>query len=797
MNSYNHSALRAKRARLGKILGHKAIYFFFYLFAVLFIAAGFYLLFAQKSPLAWLCFGIGIFLALPPYWIRHDLVELPRSKQDSLENLLSRELLIKLPSKLDTKTILDKSLTCQSARFLANRYGIIAQLIDILVPADEIKTEDLFAKARAIMKDLNLPEIDGATLIVAAIELTPNSESVLNRIKLDQNALYGGLSWYYYLVNLSDNYNKYKNTGGIARDLSFGYSNLLSRFAENISAKYVGNYSPSLNIESHKDNVSQMISIFSGKGRQNVALIGANGSGRSNIVENFASEILNSKTSEKLRFRQIFRLDAAALVANASERGKIEYLMNEIFNEVFAAKNIILWLDNAELFFEDKNGAIDISNLLIPILENGAIRIILTIDEQNFLEITGRNPKFTNSVNRIMVEAANHDETIAVLQDQSPYLEYKNKDTVITYWALEEAYKLGSKYIKDLVMPGQALALLETATSYAEEGFVTDKSVQVAVEKNFGVKMQSTQSAEDKAKLLSLEDELHKRLIGQDNAVKAVSNSLRRSAAGVRNQNRPIGTFIFLGPTGVGKTELAKALSEVYFNGESNIVRIDLNEYVKEEDVSRLIADASEYDMSLTAQISKQPFSVVLLDEIEKAHPKVLTSLLQLLDEGILRDTKNHEVSFRDAIIIATSNAGANQIRDYLSSGNKLEETKDMLIDQLIHDGEFKPEFLNRFDEICIFEPLSKESLIKIVDLIIADVNSNLESRKMTVILDDEAKALLVEKGYDPKLGARPMRRIVQNTVENIIAKRVLANDVTSGAEISISKQDILDQLEN
>lgn len=797
MNNYDHSALRAKRARLGKILGHKAIYFFFYLFAVLFIAAGFYLLFAQKSPLAWLCFGIGIFLALPPYWIHHDLVELPRSKQDSLENLLSRELLIKLPRKLDTKTILDKSLTCQSARFLANRYGIIAQLIDILVPADEIKTEDLFAKARAIMKDLNLPEIDGATLIVAAIELTPDSESVLNRIKLDQNALYGGLSWYYYLVNLSDNYHKYKNTGGIARDLSFGYSNLLSRFAENISAKYVGNYSPSLNIESHKDNVSQMISIFSGKGRQNVALIGANGSGRSNIVENFASEILNSKTSEKLRFRQIFRLDAAALVANASERGKIEYLMNEIFNEVFAAKNIILWLDNAELFFEDKNGAIDISNLLIPILENGAIRIILTIDEQNFLEITGRNPKFTNSVNRIMVEAANHDETIAVLQDQSPYLEYKNKDTVITYWALEEAYKLGSKYIKDLVMPGQALALLETATSYAEEGYVTDKSVQAAVEKNFGVKMQSTQSAEDKAKLLSLEDELHKRLIGQDNAVKAVSNSLRRSAAGVRNQNRPIGTFIFLGPTGVGKTELAKALSEVYFNGESNIVRIDLNEYVKEEDVSRLIADASEYDMSLTAQISKQPFSVVLLDEIEKAHPKVLTSLLQLLDEGILRDTKNHEVSFRDAIIIATSNAGANQIRDYLSSGKKLEETKDMLIDQLIHDGEFKPEFLNRFDEICIFEPLSKESLIKIVDLIIADVNSNLESRKITVILDDEAKALLVEKGYDPKLGARPMRRIVQNTVENIIAKRVLANDVTSGAEISISKQDILDQLEN
>lgn len=795
MNSYNYHASRARRARLGKVLGHKAVYAFFHIFALLFLATGIYLL-IQKSPLAWLCFGFAIFLALPPYWIRHDLVELPKDKTDSLENRLSRELLVRLPKNPDTKAILTESLECQSAIFLENRYGIVAPLIDILVPASEIKPEVLFAKASEIATSLNLPEVDGGTVIVASIELTPNYEKILKSLKLDLPALYGGISWYYYLVNLTKNYRKYKNTGGIARDLSFGYANLLSRFAENISQKYVGNYSPSLNIASHKDNVEQMIDIFSGKGRQNVALIGANGSGRSNIVENFASEILNSKTSEKLRFRQIFRLDAAALVASASGRGQIEGLMNEIFNEVYAAKNIILWLDNAEVFFEDQTGAIDISNLLIPILENGAIRIILTIDEQHFLEASSKNPRFTNSINRIMVQAANHDETIAVLQDQSPYFEYKSQHAIITYWALEEAYRLGSKYIKDLVMPGQALTLLEMAANYAEEGFVTDKSVQQAVEKNFGIKMQSTQSATDKKKLLDLENELHKRLIGQDSAVKAVSDSLRRSAAGVRNQNRPIGTFIFLGPTGVGKTELAKALSETYFNGEQNVIRIDLNEYVKEEDVSRLIADASEYDMSLTAQISKQPFAVVLLDEIEKAHPKVLTALLQLLDEGILRDTKNHEVSFRDAIIIATSNAGANQIRDYLSSGKKLDEVKDILVEQLIHDGEFKPEFLNRFDEICVFEPLEKDDLMKIIDLIIASVNDNLSSQKITINVDNDAKALLVEKGYDPKLGARPMRRIVQKTVENIIAKRVLAGDVSSGAEIQISKQDIIDQLE-
>jgi ATP-dependent Clp protease ATP-binding subunit ClpA len=274
--------------------------------------------------------------------------------------------------------------------------------------------------------------------------------------------------------------------------------------------------------------------------------------------------------------------------------------------------------------------------------------------------------------------------------------------------------------------------------------------------------------------------------------VGVVSDALRRARAGVRNENRPIGTFLFLGPTGVGKTELAKALADVYFGGENRMVRLDLNEFVGAEDVTRLIADGANDPSSLTAQVMKQPFSVVLLDEIEKAHPNVLATLLQLLDEGILRDIKNREVSFRDTIVIATSNAGADRIREYIERGYSLEQFEPKFIDELINSNQFRPEFLNRFDEIVTFRPLGKEELVQVIDLILAGINKTLALQKISVDVAQDAKLFLVDKGYDPRLGARPMRRIVQRAVENTVAKQMLSGSVAPGSVITIS----LDQVE-
>jgi ATP-dependent Clp protease ATP-binding subunit ClpA len=259
----------------------------------------------------------------------------------------------------------------------------------------------------------------------------------------------------------------------------------------------------------------------------------------------------------------------------------------------------------------------------------------------------------------------------------------------------------------------------------------------------------------------------------------------------VRNENRPIGTFLFLGPTGVGKTELSKALADVYFGGEGRIVRVDLNEYVRAEDVSRLIADGARDASSLTAQIMKQPFSVVLLDEIEKAASEVLATLLQLLDEGILRDEKNREVSFRDAIVIATSNAGADRIREFIDRGLTVEKFEPQFIDELIQRNQFRPEFLNRFDEIVVFRPFTKDELLQVCDLILVGVNKTLAAQKVSVVVDDEAKQILVEHGYDPRLGARPMRRVVQKAVENTVAKQMLSGAVEAGDTVTITKEQV------
>ncbi|HZJ34847.1 MAG TPA: AAA family ATPase, partial [Candidatus Angelobacter sp.] len=328
----------------------------------------------------------------------------------------------------------------------------------------------------------------------------------------------------------------------------------------------------------------------------------------------------------------------------------------------------------------------------------------------------------------------------------------------------------------------------------------TAKSVRQAIEKTLDIKVGVATDDDEREKLLNLEKLIHQRMINQKRAVKVVSDALRRARAGVRNQNRPIGTFLFLGPTGVGKTELAKSLAEVYFGGEERIIRLDMNEYVNSSDVKRLIADGADSTNSLTARVMKQPFSVVLLDEIEKAHPNVLSTLLQMLDEGILRDVKNREVSFRDAIVIATSNAGAGRIREYIERGYDIEQFEDKFVDELISSNQFRPEFLNRFDEIVMFRPLNEAELLQVVDLMLVGVNKTLALQKITVNVADDAKKYLVKAGYDPRMGARPMRRVVQRAVENTVAKQMLSGDVSPGSTIEISLdqvKQILDSVNN
>jgi ATP-dependent Clp protease ATP-binding subunit ClpA len=282
-------------------------------------------------------------------------------------------------------------------------------------------------------------------------------------------------------------------------------------------------------------------------------------------------------------------------------------------------------------------------------------------------------------------------------------------------------------------------------------------------------------------------------MINQVRAVKVVSSALRRGRAGVADPSRPIGSFLFLGPTGVGKTELARSLSALYFGDEHRMIRLDMSEYQQESDASRLLERGGSSSKSLILQIREQPFSVVLLDEVEKAHPNILNLLLQMLDEGQLTDQKGHATSFKNAIIIATSNAGSADIAERVGKGEQLESFERPLIEKLIHKGEFKAELINRFDETVLFRPLNKKELAEVAGLMLGKVNDELSKQNVAVELTNEAMQKVIEMGYDPEFGARPMRRALQKTVEDAVAKKLLAGEAKSGDTIKLDIKDLSD----
>ena len=788
--SFNYNSARAQAARQSNIFS-KPITLTLLIATTSLMVGGLVLLFIGQS-IGWLIISLtGPLMAIYIYNNLH-LQQLPTGKTKSIDEIIDPKLLAVLPADPTPADIGLAVSSISGGKFFAARFGTGATFLSELASKDKANTPQVWQAAINIQQHFGFRNISPAVIVAALIQNHDDMKQVLNHLHLEGGDILNGVEWYEHIQGLIAFHNKPKRTGGIARDLAFGYTPLLKRFGINISEQISSSGLIGSDLETHHEAKDQMIQTFSSKGRQNITLIGPTGVGKTELVHAFAEQILDVKTniSKNLKFRQVVMLDPASLIAAAPGRGQLEGLVNEVLVEAYKAKNIIICLDDAHLFFEEAVGSVDISNILIPILEGGGLRIILTMDEQRYQQILQRKPSLANSLNRIILAEPNQQETIKILQDKLIMTEFSHKVTYM-YQALQEAYRLSQRYVHELAQPGRAFKLLESAASYSEQGLVTARSVQNAIEKTANVKVGVASGQDEKTKLLNLEEEIHKRMINQVRAVSVVSDALRRARAGVRNENRPIGTFLFLGPTGVGKTELSKALAEVYFGGEASIARIDLNEYVKLEDVERLIADGVDDPNSLTAQVMRQPFSVVLLDEIEKAHPNVLTTLLQMLDEGILRDIKNREISFRDTIIIATSNAGADRIRQYIDAGYELEQFEEKIVNDLIESHVFKPEFLNRFDEIVVFRPLKKEELLQVIDLILKGINKNMALQKIIIEVDEDAKKLLVDKGYDPRLGARPMRRVVQRSVENLVAKAMLGGEVAPGSVIKITREDI------
>lgn len=793
-NACNLRSARAGKARLSVLLDNSWLRILLEVVIAASLLGWGWGAFVIGLPVAHLLLVLAAWVSMPLLWYHGELKALlPQHETDSVDGVLERKLLGILKDPVTPQQLAGLVMKLPGGIFFANRYAISSDFLKNLSSSNPEDTVKIWSYAQQLTAQQGEPEITAATITAALIFNIDDYNFYLAQLELDGDDILAGLKWYAHIDSVFKKLKTKQRTGGIGRDLSFGWAPQLNRAGHNISEGLASGGILQREIEGHDEVLQQMIHLLSQPGRRNATLVGEVGVGKTTLVYALAQKLMLSPkaVNPELRYRQVIELDAASLISRARGRGELEGLLIRLFNEAIHAKNIIIFLDEAQLFLQDGTGSVDLSSILLPVLEGGALQVIIAISDQEWLRLSQANPGLAQLMNRVVVSPLDQTDTMKVVEDQILLLEGRNP-VVYMHQSLTEAYKLADRFIRDQAFPGKVIRLLEAAAGFAEQQhFITARSVQQAVEKSFDIKVQTASTTEERDTLLNLEGRIHERMINQTRAVQVVSDALRRARAGVRNQNKPIGTFLFLGPTGVGKTELSKALAAIYFGGEDRLVRVDLNEYSQESDVSRLLEVGSANTNSLTAQIAKQPFSVVLLDEIEKAHPNVLNVLLQMLDEGMLRDSQNKPVSFRDAIVIATSNAGADKIRAHIEAGEKLEQFEDQFIDELINSNIFRPEFLNRFDETVLFRPLSVEELKQVVDLIVISINKTLAAQKVSISLTEAAKTLLAEAGYDPRLGARPLRRVTQRSIENIMAQKLLSGSVNPGTTIELDAPEL------
>lgn len=607
-----------------------------------------------------------------------------------------------------------------------------------------------------------------------------------------------------------------------------GGNGLLDQFGVNITQQARdGKIDP---VIGRDQEINRVIEILNRRNKNNPVLIGEPGVGKTAVVEGLALKIVAEEVPQKLQGKEVIRLDVASLVQGTGIRGQFEERMQQLIQEVTNADNIILFIDEVHEIVgagSAGEGALDAGNILKPSLARGELQLIgaTTLNEYRMIE---KDPALERRMQPVQVDEPSVEETITILKGiQKRYEDYHH--VKYTDEAIEQAAILSNRYIQDRFLPDKAIDLLDEAGSkknltiafvdpksiekkldYAQQQkreasqeedfekaayyrdqitkleklmktqvedeempFVTEKDMEKIVEEKTGIPIGDLKEKEQ-TQLKNLANDLNKRVIGQQEAVEKVSKAIRRNRIGLGKVNRPIGSFLFVGPTGVGKTELAKQLAYELFGSTDAMIRFDMSEYMEKHSVSKLIGSPPGYvgyeeAGQLTEKVRRNPYSLILLDEIEKAHPDVLHMFLQILDDGRLTDAKGRTVSFKDTIIIMTSNAGAGKIEASVGFGAAIEGRTKSVLGQL--NQFFTPEFLNRFDGIVEFKALSKENLLLILDLMLSEVNEQLARQEIHVDVDDAVKEKLVELGYNPAMGARPLRRVIQDKIEDQVAE--------------------------
>lgn len=612
--------------------------------------------------------------------------------------------------------------------------------------------------------------------------------------------------------------------------------------------------------------IERVIQILARRTKNNPVLLGEPGVGKTAVAEGLAIRIVNAEVPDILDGKKVIQLDMGLLVAGTKYRGEFEERLKKIMDEIRQAGNIILVIDEMHTLIGAgaAEGAIDAANILKPALSRGEIQVIGATTSDEYRKYIEKDPALERRFQPVMIDEPSIDESIEIIKGLKPKYEEHHK-LIISDDAIVAAVKMSSKYINDRFLPDKAIDVIDEASSKvrlkasnlcpeakelekqlkslikekedairnqefetasqlrddeadlrdrirdvsakwrdeheANKPTVTAENVAEVVAMMTGVPVTKLTEGESE-RLLKLEETLHKRVIGQNDAIVAISKAIRRARVGLKAPNRPIGSFIFCGPTGVGKTELAKALAEAMFGSEDNMIRVDMSEFMEKHSTAKLIGSPPGYvgyddGGHLSELVRKKPYSVVLFDEIEKAHPDVFNIMLQILDDGRLTDSKGRHISFKNTVIIMTSNVGASMITNTSKLGfttaedeskSKYEKLKDTVSEEM--KKAFRPEFLNRIDETIVFSHLSKEEIRQIVDLMLKDLFKRLAEKELNIEVSDEVKDHLAECGYSEAYGARPLRRLIQRKMEDSLAEEILSGKYVKGDTIKVTLVD-------
>lgn len=550
-------------------------------------------------------------------------------------------------------------------------------------------------------------------------------------------------------------------------------------------------------ISGRDKEIERLVQILLRRTKNNPIIIGEAGVGKTAIVEGLAEKIADGSAPKDLQGKRIIQLDIASLVAGASHRGEFEERLKNVITETLASSGqIILFIDEIHTLIGtgENEGALDASNIIKPYLARGQLQIIGTTTTAEYRKYFEKDKAFQRRFQPILCEEPNEEAAVGMLAVLKPKYEKFHKITIPDA-VLKDAVHLSKKYIGERYLPDKAVDLLDEAAAQVrlqitegkrQDATVTKGDIEKVVSSWTGIPI--TKLTEDEGqKLLHLEDLIHKKLIDQQEAVTAVAEAVRRGRIGLSSANRPIASFLFLGPTGVGKTELAKTLAEILFGREDAFIRLDMSEYMEKHEVAKLIGAPPGYvgydeGGQLTEAVRQKPYSIVLLDEVEKAHPDVFNILLQVLEDGRLTDNKGNTISFKNTIIIATSNIGSALIQKMLSdpTNTKSEEEKYQEVEKDVSEELhkfFRPELLNRFDEIVMFKPLTVSDMDKIAVLNIEKTKKLLSEQGFGLTISDAAVKELAKEGYDPVYGARPLRRLIQTAIENPISLKIISKE--------------------